>query len=134
MPSTLVSAQRPDRDLAAKVIQTEVRKYLKSIGFYHARQVDSPAREAQVSLFIERKNLTHTKKSKQSKSGGSHGRRLATPPHISEDERLADSDPQHPLQETTIIAELSGLKQTDFFYEEGQADDEKAASGRRSKD
>ena len=76
MPSSLVSAQGLDRDLAAKIIQKEVRKYLKVIGFYQARQIHSPDREP-INFFIEKRSRSHSRKSnkqQQSKSrSGSRG-------------------------------------------------------------
>lgn len=112
MPSSLRSAQVLDRDLAAKIIQKEVRKYLKGIGFYRARQIASPEREP-ISLYIEKRSRSHSRKSKQSKQSksGSRGPRQHTPSQSHSPERGA-------MQETTIIAELSGLKQTDLFHDQ----------------
>ena len=49
------SVELLDRELAAKIIQKEVRKYLKFIGFYQARQLDSNAIDTShepINLFI----------------------------------------------------------------------------------
>lgn len=111
MPSSLISAQRMSRDGAATVIQVEVRKYLKQIGFYHARQIDSPDREAQISLFIEKRSRKSrsrdSKKSKQSRSrSGSRGLRQS--PKLSLPASELPS-PDH-KKETTMIVQLSGLR------------------------
>ena len=91
------------KENAAQVIQKEVRKFLKTLGFYEAREVSSPDREPQISLFIEKRQ-----QSKQSSV-------KASP------EQLRDQ------KETTVIAELSGFKKDDII---GNIDlDEQSSKG-----
>ena len=98
--STMLNPQRygPQEDMtqenAASVIQKEVRRFLKTLGFYEAREVSSPEREPQISLFIEKR---------KSRSGSKSKSRQTSP------------EQYHDLQETTVIAELSGYKKSDIL-------------------
>lgn len=93
------------------------------MGFYHARQIDSPEREAQISLFIEKRSQSNSRKSKsRSKSrSGSRGHRQQHSPSMMQHSEQAGSPERGGLQETTIIAQLSGLKQTDLFKDADMA-------------
>ena len=85
------------QDNAATVIQKEVRRFLKTLGFYEAREVSSPEREPQISLFIEKRKRSQSRSASKSKS------------------RQASPEQYHDLQETTVIAELSGYKKDDLI-------------------
>lgn len=68
------------------MIQREVRKYLKRLGFYEAKEILSPDREPLISLFIEKKvePIIEVKpargKSSKSRSGSrSSSRKLIKP-------------------------------------------------------
>ena len=48
------------KENAAQIIQKEVRKFLRTLGFYEAREVSSPEREPQISLFIEKRRQSRS--------------------------------------------------------------------------
>ena len=55
------------QDNAASIIQKEVRRFLKTLGFYEAREVSSPEREPQISLFIEKRTGSRSKSNSKSR-------------------------------------------------------------------
>ena len=94
------------------MIQKEVRKYLKCLGFYEARQVGSPDSSPKIALYVERK-------SSKSRSGSKGRKSTIERNEISERySRKTSPDEinnQNNFQETTVIVELTGIKNHELF-------------------